>query len=226
MEKPTKIELKRRLGNTQEATILVEGKDDIVIYRWLADWAGFSSANILQCEGRETLREIYKERHLYPFVVLYITDQDMFIFSQIPQELLGMCFTAGYSIENDLFADGKDFLYRLLSSHELERKDELLKNLCQWFAFEVELFLEGQTTNNKFSDVKILNEGVIEKGKNYFTENFLKERNYKKPSEKLLNQISENYALQVRGKFLKCYKRFFKKALIKPFKTKTFGKSV
>jgi hypothetical protein len=83
----------------------VEGEDDATIYRWLESQLGVFSGSVLFCSGRDVLISIFRKRETFPHgKIAFLADLDMWRFSPPPADLLGILFTTGYSIENDLYA--------------------------------------------------------------------------------------------------------------------------
>lgn len=132
----TEKEIIAYLGKTSLPTLLVEGEDDAMIYRWLESQLGIFSGSILICSGRDVLISIYRQRASFPHgKVAWLADLDMWQYSSPPTELAGMIFTAGYSIENDLYAGSE--IESLLDAAERSQQSLLLRIVCRWFAFEV-----------------------------------------------------------------------------------------
>ena len=121
-------------------TLLVEGEDDALIYRWLENQLGIFAGSILICSGRDVLVSIYRQRASFPHSkIAWLADQDMWLFTSPPAELAGMILTTGYSIENDLYAGSE--IESLLEPAERSQHSVSLQLVCRWFAFEV---LENQ----------------------------------------------------------------------------------
>ena len=74
--------------------------------------------------------------------VAFVADRDMWLFSGIPSNYDGVIWTDGYSIENDLYAGTE--LENLLDAEEALEHQQLLDAIVEWFAFEVEEYLEGR----------------------------------------------------------------------------------
>jgi len=102
----TEEELVSTLKHTRIPTILVEGKDDVKIYRWLENDINesyLSHVDILPCGCRNTLMKLYALRLSFSNLV-FIADKDQYVYGTIPPEYSDIVFTTGYSIENDLYA--------------------------------------------------------------------------------------------------------------------------
>ena len=99
-------ELVATLRNSDLPTVIVEGQDDMRIYRWVEERLGSRTANVLPTGGRPNLLSVYERRREFlDLPVAFVADQDMWLFSGIPTEYGGVIWTEGYSIENDLYAD-------------------------------------------------------------------------------------------------------------------------
>jgi hypothetical protein len=182
---------------------LVEGREDMLIYRKIEKHLSLQNVNFFPCEGRENLLKIYEKRAEFTHQkVLFIADKDMYVFSNIPSEYNDIIFTNGYCIENDLYTDGKERLDNLLFSEELIFKQYLIQNIVKWFAFEVEKYQNGNATNNQFGTTSILKPNMCEVGKSTLNESFLESHSFVPASASLTKKIQENYAVLLRGKYI------------------------
>lgn len=121
--KPTEAEIISYLQRTELPTLLVEGDDDAKIYRYLERRLGIFSGSTLACSGREVLISIYRKRNTFRHGKLaWLADLDLWKFSTPPSDLDGIIFTAGYSIENDLYA-GKILLQTLVKFLSGQQRD-------------------------------------------------------------------------------------------------------
>ena len=193
---PTVEELVATLRNSALPTVVVEGKDDMRIYRWVEKHFGSQNANVQATGGRDKLISVYKRRQEFPNVpVAFVADQDMWLFSGIPSDYDGVIWTEGYSIENDLYA-GAD-LENFLEAEEAQEHHQLLDAIVEWFAFEVEECLA-----EKPYEVKTHCNRVVPPGQTQIDEKFRKSRGFRPPGEEIHRQIRNAYQLQLRGKQL------------------------
>lgn len=193
---PTVEELVAALRHSSLPTVLVEGPEDMRIYRWVEERLGSQAANVLPTGGRENLLCVYMKRHKFADLpVAFVADRDMLLFSGIPSDYDGVIWTEGYSIENDLYAGAK--LEDLLDPDERKDHQQLLDAIVEWFAFEVEECLEGRPYEVK----KHCNQ-VVPLGQTQIDENFRNSRGFRPPGEEIHRQIREAYQLQLRGKQL------------------------
>lgn len=184
-------------------TVLIEGKDDLQIYRHIEEELDFLDIDFLPCNGRTNLLEVYKVKNQISTKLLFICDSDLWIFLHKP-EYIGddLISTQGYSIENELYQDGVEILNTLFSEDELTKKQQLISSICLWFAHEVSLVLNDNQYDCKFCDVSILNQEIIGRNHFKFNEDFLVARNFSNPDESLAVDILNNYQVKLRGKFI------------------------
>ena len=176
--------------------IVVEGDDDIVIYRELVRRIGIIDIGLYAAGGREKLLRVYERRNEFAHVpVAFIADQDMWLFSEIPNRYKGLIWTKGYSIENDLYAGAE--LERLMDASERLEHQKVLDAIVEWFAFEVEEFLAGRDPK-----VNIHCNQIVPLKQTQIDDEFRKSRGLRKPNPELHRQIREAYQLQLRGKLL------------------------
>ena len=176
--------------------IVVEGDDDIVIYRELVRRIGIIDIGLHAAGGREKLLRVYERRNEFAHVpVAFIADQDMWLFSEIPNRYKGIIWTKGYSIENDLYAGAE--LERLMDASERLEHRKVLDAIVEWFAFEVEEFLAGRAPK-----VDIHCNQIVPQKQTQIDDEFRKSRGMRKPNPELHRQIREAYQLQLRGKLL------------------------
>ena len=188
-------QLVNSLIRSQTPKIVVEGGDDMKIYRKLLT-SSEASFVWLPAGGREKLLQIYERRSEFAHVpVAFIADQDMWLFSGIPEKYADIIWTQGYSIENDLYVSGD--LETLLETHQTETHRQVLEAVCTWFAYEVEAFLDERP-----SYVAASLDEMIPRGKTELDEEFCKRRGFVQPPEERYQQIRRAYQLQVRGKLL------------------------
>lgn len=195
---PTVDELVSTLRRSRLPTIVVEGKEDIQIFRWIEDRIKIHEADILGVGGRPNLLAIYDRRNEFAHLpVAFIADQDKELFTQLPKGYEDIIWTQGYSIENDLYAGAEPSLESLMNSHEANEHGKVLNTIVEWFAFEVEEFLEGRSPefDHHCDEVVPRNQTEMDNG-------FCQRRGFRQPNSELQLQIREAYQLQLRGKQL------------------------
>ena len=138
-------ELVATLRHSEKANIIVEGDDDIIIYRKLVDRFKANEVDIYPAGGKDPLLRVYEElsdaekkgdfRHA---PVTFIADCDMWLFRGIPSCYDDIIWTEGYSIENDLYSNAK--LRGRVGN--IAEYDQTLDSISMWFAYKVEEYLE------------------------------------------------------------------------------------
>ena len=183
--------------------VLIEGVDDSNVYRNFEKKIGIRSLSFLNCGGRAALLKIYERRNeLANKKILFIADRDMWVFSSVPTQYSDIVFTNGYSIENDLYADGRSLLKPLFSPSELDKFDMILNEVVEWFAFEVDKCFNNQAYDAKFSDISILSTKNFDRTQLKFTEDFIKNRGLTPPKTDTKEAILSSYQKKLRGKFI------------------------
>jgi len=194
--KMTESEIITYLGKTSLPTLLVEGDADAGIYRWVERQLGIFSGSILVCSGRDVLISIYKRRGTFPHgKIAWLADLDMWRYSSPPADLAGIIFTAGYSIENDLYADSD--IESLLEPAERSQHARLLGVVCRWFAFEILEYQAGRTALTASHINQVVDFAVMD-----ISAVFRAFRSFAEPDATLVNQLVSDYKLQLRGKTL------------------------
>ncbi|MCH8295764.1 DUF4435 domain-containing protein [Candidatus Poribacteria bacterium] len=184
------------LKRSSVPTILVEGDDDMMIYRWMAERIGIYNVDPLPCGGRTALLEVYKRRTEFSRLqTAFVADQDMWLFTAIPPEYADIVWTEGYSIENDLYAGAN--LEVLLDRDEASEHTQVLKSLIEWFAFEVEEYRRGNEAR-----VSTHPNEIVPPGTTNISPQFIAERGYRQPDHTTIAEIEEQYKLKLRGKTL------------------------
>ncbi|AOX19394.1 DUF4435 domain-containing protein [Kozakia baliensis] len=134
------------LKHSSLPNIVVEGSDDIVIYRRMEDFLSEDFVSVLPVYGRKNVLQIFKRKSEFKDSanVAFIADRDDWVYSEIPEEFVdeNLIFTNGYSIENDAIRDG-DFC-RLMSPEEKSRFDVELDLILKWFAAAMQKFLDDE----------------------------------------------------------------------------------
>jgi hypothetical protein len=191
----TEDEIVELLKRSSLTSVIVEGKDDMTIYRWIEEKIGISKANFLPCGGRGTLLKVFNRRDEFAHIkTIFLADKDCFVYSNTPVEYDEIIWTKGYSIENDLY-NGK-FLEKILSVNEEINFRVALKNFITYYAFEVEQFNKKLVFN--FSNHP---NQVLDNSHNLNTA-FLAEINYSEPNKDTIEYLIKEYDLLVRGKSL------------------------
>ena len=130
---------------SKKPNIVVEGKNDEIIYGSLVDRLGVFDVDFFRAGGKKTLLHLYEELSHYENAgdfrhapVAFIADRDMWLFRGIPSCYDDIIWTEGYSIENDLYSSAK-LRDRVGNMAEY---DQTLDSISMWFAYKVEEYLE------------------------------------------------------------------------------------
>lgn len=188
-------ELVEYLKRSSLTTVIVEGKDDIIIYRWIEEKIGITNASFLSCGGRDKLLQIFERRDEFSHIkTVFVADKDCFVYSSIPQQYNDLVWTRGYSIENDLY-HGR-FVEKLLNVNEEVNFRIALKNFITYYAFEVESYNKKVVYNFSNHPNQVLTD------KHELNQVFLQSINYNEPSANTIRYLQEEYDLLIRGKSL------------------------
>ncbi len=175
---------------------IVEGDDDVIIYRELTKRIGIFEVILRPSGGRDKLLQIYERRGEFSQVpVAFIADQDMWLFSGIEPGYEDVIWTSGYSIENDLYSDAD--LERLLDENETAEHQQILDSISTWFAFAVEEYLAG---NSPTLDLHC--DEMVPPGKTELDADFCTRQDFRIPDPDRVQQIRSAYKLLLRGKQL------------------------
>lgn len=134
------------INHSSLPTAVVEGDDDVIVFRQLERAHSEFGLSILPVGGRAAVLGAYARRsELLPKKkVAFIADQDLWILSGIPEEYQtdNLLFTAGYSIENDVLQDGK--LENMMSDAERAEFTIELMIVIDCFALAASRCLAGE----------------------------------------------------------------------------------
>jgi len=186
-------EIVETLKRSSLPNVIVEGVDDVMIYRWLEERMGICNANFFPCGGRTTLLNVYDRLSEFSHLkTAFLADRDMWLFTAIPAQYSNIIWTEGYSIENDLYADST--LENFLDRNEKAEHSLVLQSLIEWFAFEVEEFRSGRTVETSFHPNEI-----VPTGDTRISHRFIFNRGFVAPDNTTVNEIKANYQLKLRG---------------------------
>lgn len=191
-------ELVSSLRRSKLPTVIVEGRDDMQIFRWMEDLFEVDEIDILGVGGRPNLFAVYDRKSEFAHLpVAFIADRDKELFTQLPAGYDEIIWTQGYSIENDLYAGADPSLENLMDPQEAAEHGQLLNTIIKWFAFEIEKFLAGRTPEFNHH----CNE-VVPQGQTEMNDGFRQRRGFRPPNSELQRQIRNAYQLQLQGKLL------------------------
>lgn len=183
------------LKRSSLTTVLVEGKDDVVVYRWMENEVGITTASFFPCGGREKLLQVFERRSEFQNVkVIFVADKDAYVYTHTPEHLNEIIWTNGYSIENDLYEQKIESLFD--SVEETIFRDSL-HNFIEYYAFEVENFLDGKPYSFRNHPQHIICEE-----KNEIKKEFLESINFTSAKKETKDKLKKEYNVLIRGKSL------------------------
>ena len=117
-------------------SVIVEGKDDLIVYRKFEERLSHLGVSIFPVGGRDKVLDIYLRRDeiLGGAKPVFIADLDSWVISGVPEEYRtpSIVFTTGYSIENDVYIDGR--LRSILNKDEELKYEKELQDFIEWYA--------------------------------------------------------------------------------------------
>lgn len=119
----------------------------------------------------------------------------MWCYSAPPTDLADIIFTAGYSIENDLYA-GSD-IESLLEPAERSQHSQLIRIACRWHAFEILEFESQRGFVMAYHINRVVDFSIMD-----ISMEFCRSRSFTEPPASLVIRLMANYKLQLRGKTL------------------------
>ena len=176
-------------------TLVVEGKDDMIVYRRFEQLSDALTIDVFPAGGRRKVLDVYLRRHEFDpsSRVKFLADQDLWVITGIPKEYLSteLLFTDGYSLENDVV---RDTARRLMFRDEPAAFEVDVMDFIEWYALALSRHLRDPSHGYKNHPDEILNPGnrtrllALQEGETYPVE--------------LRNNIISEYGRLVRGKSL------------------------
>jgi hypothetical protein len=137
------------LNHSAFPSLIIEGKDDILVFRRLEQNVSIRGFTILPAGGRSAVLELFRRRNEIRNQdgVFFFADRDLWLFDVVPAEYRHdrLMFTVGYSIENDMYIDGE--LEALLTPAEQIRFTEDIETYLAYYCRVVSGYLSGQGDN-------------------------------------------------------------------------------
>lgn len=189
-------EIVETLKRSSLTTVLVEGKDDEMIYRWIEDEVGVINASFFPCGGRDKLLQVFERRNEFLNIkTVFVADKDAFVYVNPPNSYNEILWTNGYSIENDLYFGRQ--IEALLSKEEQTIFLKSLNSFIEYYAFEIQNYINGKEYCFKKHPQHIICEF-----KNEVKQEFLQEINFIKADKQIEDNLKDNYDILIRGKSL------------------------
>lgn len=185
-------ELIATINHSSEPYIIIEGPDDVMIYRWILDDIGFT-AYLEPRNGCGGVRKMYDRRNeITNSKVIYICDKDTIVYTGVtPKGYEDIIYTTGYSIENDLY-QGRKLEKQLFEQKDRELFEKALSSFLRYYACELEKFQKGQEYNFREKPEAIISH------KDYSLRVSLL-KNFTEPSKKTISYLKSDYDLLLRG---------------------------
>jgi len=180
-------------------TVLIEGKDDKQIFDCIEKEIKDQIIDFLPCNGRNNLIEVYKRRDEITIKCLFFCDSDLWLFKDCELETDEKLIpTIGYSIENDLLEDSKEFIFNLFDQEEFFKFETLIKNLSRWFAYQVHLYLNDLPCD--YAEKSVLSPHFVQE-LNVITQDY-KDFDYSQINDSLKEKFENSPHIYLRGKFI------------------------
>lgn len=128
------------LNKTHLPTIIIEGIDDVVVYRKLEEIFLHIGLSVMGVGGRINLLQIFErvDEIQSKDTLAFIADLDTWVFSGPPEKYTSenLIFTKGYSVENDVFQDCA--IENVMT--EIEKRSFLVEveKFSHWYALAVD----------------------------------------------------------------------------------------
>ncbi|MCW1386427.1 DUF4435 domain-containing protein [Acinetobacter baumannii] len=205
MSKPTPFTVPVIIATIKNAKsgkyVVVEGVDDIVVYRNLITFYQTKGIKVLAAGGRTKVLEVFDALNGTTDLnkAIFIVDQDSWIFSGIPaqyQHQRIIC-TSGYSIENDVYVDKQLDLLMQGTAVFIPFQSELHVYL-KWFSLAITRFCTNGNANGEKLDIH---------PEAFFscvttTQNYCSLKSNEVFPQQVYNDLLINYGLKFRGKCL------------------------
>jgi hypothetical protein len=166
--------------------------------------------DFVQIQGRPRLFE-YFDNLKNNNDCCFLADQDKYCYRHIPEKYIHpkLIFTAGYCIENELFTDGFEDLYKRIFEQEKQILNSLLNQSALYFAYVCEDYNADCEANNQEESKKnlslqspFLNPEEFDMKELCFTKAFLERNKFKIPKQVTIEKMKQNHFSKVQGKWL------------------------
>lgn len=190
---PSVSEIVSTIGKSDLINVIIEGKDDILVYRKLERIYFDQDLSLIAAGCRPNVLKVFTEIKDTSQInkCIFIVDQDTWIINGIPQKYQHdrILTTTGYSIENDVYIDSKVEETILTHKNINDYKDHLEKYI-KWFTLALSRNSTLKVTPFKFfkSENNIKNFTLLKNGEVF--------------NDKLYQDLIHNYHYKLRGKNL------------------------
>jgi hypothetical protein len=152
-------EIVATLKHSDMPTLVVEGDDDVIVFRRLEEGTENLRLSVLQVGGRKALLQIFARiDEIGNKKLFFIADLDLWVLSGVPAEYLSnkLTFTEGYALENDAFHDTE--YDKLLYPEERAIYETELSCFLRWYSLAVSRHLTDPSLGFKNNASEILND--------------------------------------------------------------------
>jgi hypothetical protein len=199
MKAKDEISVDEIVGTLQRSSlpsIVVEGSDDMIVYRRIEERLSSIDADVLPALGRDKLLKVFERRSELPCTarVVFIADKDTWVYGGVPAEYCDqmLVLTDGYSIENDLYRDGK--LESLLLEEERQVFERELKDFVSWYAIALSRHFIDKNESIKLHPHHVLDSNCFS--------SLVSLRHGECAPQALFDKIRSDYPRLLRGKSL------------------------
>lgn len=205
MSKPTPLTVPIIISTIQNSKsgkcVVVEGIDDILIYRTLITLYSSKGIRVMAAGGRDKVLEVFDSLNGTPHLdkAIFIVDQDSWIFTGIPSNYLHprIICTSGFSIENDVYLDGQ-IEDLMIGTNVFTTFQNELNIYLQWFSLAITRFCTNNNACGEKLDVH---------PQNFFKspqtiQSFCNLKSGEIFPQQTYNDLLINYGLKFRGKCL------------------------
>lgn len=185
------------LKRSSDPALLAEGVDDVAVLRRLEDEFEDAGLSFFPLGGRDAVLTVFERRNEIGSKkpVLFLADKDVWVFTGIPHEYQSpeLLFTDGYSLENDLYRDGR--LERLLTRRERTLFERDLSEFIEWFALALRRHLTDSAEPLSLHPSNVLDDRLR------YVE-FVTLREGEERPEQQIDELKQSYRKCLRGKSL------------------------
>lgn len=186
------------LSRSSLPTVIIEGIDDVVVYRVLEDIFYDIGISVLPVHGRKNVLELFDRINEIKNnnKVAFIADKDLWVISGIPDQYTSnqLIFTDGYSIENDIFKDCN--IKNVMRRVEIRKFEEEVDKYVHWYALTVKRTLDNTPGTSMSTYPGLLFDNPIE----YSSQ--IKLRETEAYPHDILETITSDIEKYIRGKSL------------------------
>ncbi len=124
-------------------TVITEGRDDYIVYRKIEERLQEFSLSFFPVGGRDAVLQVWQKVKAQGKSIIAIVDKDQWLYAGVPNEYVSddLIVTDGYSLENDIFRDGK--IENLLTAAERTEFLSHIDQVCEWYEHSLNCISKG-----------------------------------------------------------------------------------